>query len=311
MKSIVTILLISFFITILCFYLSLDNEFVYDDFVVLVHNQDAHCLSTSIISNILSSESWDNDIWGKNIRERDSHRSYRPLFIIFLRIIDCSIQYTKEVLRPYYFRLVSISLHVLVSTVVYYLTIVITNGHHDIAYATFFLFLSHPIHIEAVIAIANTSEVLSALFGCVAFTVYKNYCVSNNSFYLLIMTTFIIISSLMKETGIFVAVIISASALVHIIQTKQKQNKMEKKAMILAIIICAFVFLFYLLFRMYLVNPNLRQGVHDIIDLKVLSSYTYISTFISNDFSPCRCATISTCTTRFAASHGTCAQSCL
>ena len=57
---------------------SLHGDFVHDDISAIVTNQDA--LGSSSIGSIFC-----NDFWGMNIRDRRSHKSYRPVTILTFR----------------------------------------------------------------------------------------------------------------------------------------------------------------------------------------------------------------------------------
>ena len=57
---------------------SLHGDFVHDDISAIVTNQDA--LGSSSIASV-----FHNDFWGMNIRDRRSHKSYRPVTILTFR----------------------------------------------------------------------------------------------------------------------------------------------------------------------------------------------------------------------------------
>ena len=57
---------------------SLHGDFVHDDISAIVTNQDA--LGSSSIASIFC-----NDFWGMSIRDRRSHKSYRPVTILTYR----------------------------------------------------------------------------------------------------------------------------------------------------------------------------------------------------------------------------------
>jgi hypothetical protein len=57
---------------------SLHGDFVHDDISAIVTNQDA--LGSSSIASVFC-----NDFWGMNIRDRRSHKSYRPVTILTFR----------------------------------------------------------------------------------------------------------------------------------------------------------------------------------------------------------------------------------
>ena len=57
---------------------SLDGDFVHDDISAIVTNNDA--LGKSSIFSVFT-----NDFWGMNIRDKRSHKSYRPLTVLTFR----------------------------------------------------------------------------------------------------------------------------------------------------------------------------------------------------------------------------------
>ena len=57
---------------------TLHGDFVHDDISAIVNNQDA--LGTSSIFSVFG-----NDFWGMDIRDRRSHKSYRPVTILTYR----------------------------------------------------------------------------------------------------------------------------------------------------------------------------------------------------------------------------------
>ena len=58
---------------------TLHGDFVHDDISAIVTNQDA--LGTSSIFSVFC-----NDFWGMHIRDRRSHKSYRPVTILTFRL---------------------------------------------------------------------------------------------------------------------------------------------------------------------------------------------------------------------------------
>ena len=59
---------------------SLDGDFVHDDIAAIVNNKD-------VTGQAPWSSVWLDDFWGTNIRERRSHKSYRPLTTITFRSV--------------------------------------------------------------------------------------------------------------------------------------------------------------------------------------------------------------------------------
>ena len=70
---------------------SLDGDFVHDDIAAIVNNRD-------VTGGTPWSSVWQNDFWGTNIRDRRSHKSYRPLTIITFRSVLTKSQIVFSVL---------------------------------------------------------------------------------------------------------------------------------------------------------------------------------------------------------------------
>ena len=78
MRSLQTALLTV--LTLLVYINSLEGDFVHDDVAAIVNNRD---VTGAGETGWLSM--WTNDFWGMAIRDRRSHKSYRPLTILTFR----------------------------------------------------------------------------------------------------------------------------------------------------------------------------------------------------------------------------------
>lgn len=65
-------------LALICFYPTLNGEFVFDDSEAVVNNEDVQ-LSTPLYQVFL------NDFWGTRITNNASHKSYRPLAVLSYR----------------------------------------------------------------------------------------------------------------------------------------------------------------------------------------------------------------------------------
>ena len=119
-----------------------------DDHVLILGNKDVNIdpkrkgKQRSLID--FSEKLWTNDIWGKDIREKDSHRSYRPLLVKFFQILT---QYTKGQPDAYFIRVVSTVMHTIASVLVFFLSVYICDDYL-VSTAAATLFATHPIHVE-------------------------------------------------------------------------------------------------------------------------------------------------------------------
>lgn len=59
---------------------SLECGFTFDDHLGVVNNADVDTSKTT------AAQTWQNDIWGKDLRKIDSHKSWRPLLIFSFRL---------------------------------------------------------------------------------------------------------------------------------------------------------------------------------------------------------------------------------
>ena len=174
---------------------------------------------------------WKNDIWGKNLLEADSHRSYRPLLAILFKFLV----HGTGGLNPTNFRIVSVALHCVATVWVAQLGRH-TFGSNTLGFSAAMLFASHPVHVEAVAAVVNLAEAASLIFYIVAYFVYK-YATTNQrihhsssmvqyvflfggqllqiALWLCLMT----ISVLFKETGITLCGVIVASSIIQLLSS--------------------------------------------------------------------------------------------
>lgn len=63
-----------------CFIISIDGQFVFDDSEAIVNNKDVK-LTTPI------GELFYNDFWGTRMNHSQSHKSYRPITILSFRLV--------------------------------------------------------------------------------------------------------------------------------------------------------------------------------------------------------------------------------
>jgi hypothetical protein len=130
---------------VLCFRDTLLHEFTFDDNLAIVNNGDV-----ASDSNV-----WVNDIWGKDMRAEDSHKSYRPLLIKTFVFVAASFG-----MHPQYFRVISIVAHVVTSHVVCVLASTVF-GNVWVGWCAAALFAAHHVHVEAVVAVVNLAEACS------------------------------------------------------------------------------------------------------------------------------------------------------
>jgi hypothetical protein len=198
------------FVCISSFYNSLENDFTFDDSLALVNNGD-------VKSDINSFQLWQNDLWGKDIRAHDSHKSYRPFLIKTFQIISRSFGG-----EPISFRRFSIAFHVLATLIVHSLSKSITRNDH-IGFSAALMFATHPIHVEAVASIVNMAEAIHTIFVILAYYLFiQSVQNSTRSLWRLLLSTivwlqFVVVAILFKETGLIACALISAKTVMEMV----------------------------------------------------------------------------------------------
>ncbi|XP_067890305.1 protein O-mannosyl-transferase TMTC4 isoform X2 [Heterodontus francisci] len=158
---------------LLCFGISYDGDFVFDDSEAIINNKDLRP-ETSL------SSLWEHDFWGTNLISNTSHKSYRPLTVLTFRLNYL----IAGGLHPVGFHVVNIALHSVISVMILDVFSVLIGG---LAYdekgrllnrapkASFLaavLFAVHPIHTESVAGIVGRADLLCALFFLLSFISY-------------------------------------------------------------------------------------------------------------------------------------------
>jgi hypothetical protein len=188
-----------------CIYYSfengLENGFTFDDHLAIDGNHD-------VTFDKYDPFLWFHDIWGKDLLEDDSHKSYRPLLILIFHYIW---NYSNN---PFIFRVISVGLHFIATCSVYFLGCSIFSQYGAKEYLAFtaaLLFATHPIHVESVTAVVNLAEPASAIFIIWSYLIMKNLYekwttsgLSSISVFgkVVLWFVFLVVSILLKETGI-------------------------------------------------------------------------------------------------------------
>ncbi|XP_040201479.1 protein O-mannosyl-transferase TMTC1 [Rana temporaria] len=144
----------------LCFARSLYGEFVHDDIWAILNNPDSR--GETNLSSVFR-----NDFWGKAMNDNTSHKSYRPLCVLSFRM-----NVYLWGLDPFYFHMVNVVLHSLVSALLCYVCSRTVFEDRRPALGTALLFAVHPVHTEAVAGIVGRADVLACLLFLLAFLSY-------------------------------------------------------------------------------------------------------------------------------------------
>uniref|UniRef100_A0A670YDR4 dolichyl-phosphate-mannose--protein mannosyltransferase n=1 Tax=Pseudonaja textilis TaxID=8673 RepID=A0A670YDR4_PSETE len=146
----------------LCYWNSLQGEFVHDDVWAIVNNPDARPGASPPLA------AFSNDFWGKGMGENTSHKSYRPLCVLTFRL-----NILLAGMNPFYFHALNVVLHCLVTLVLMYTCDKTVFKDSGLAFVTALFFAAHPIHTEAVTGIVGRADVLACLLFLLAFLSYN------------------------------------------------------------------------------------------------------------------------------------------
>lgn len=147
---------------------ALNGKYVYDDAGSVIRN-------VVVTGQVPWKEAFTRDFWGQEMKEAGSHKSFRPLTTLSLKL-----NYVFETSRPSFqasgekhpptfsFHLVNVLLHGAVTGLIteatwYILPDVVSQ------LIVGFLFGVHPVHAEVVSNITSRGEMLMSLFSCIAF----------------------------------------------------------------------------------------------------------------------------------------------
>ena len=151
---------------------TIDYPFVWDDRAAVMLNKD-------VTGDRQLSRLWRNDFWGQAMNLVDSHKSYRPISVLSLRL-----NHFFGGLNPRGYHVVNLILHggtsALVSLVAW---VVSSDGNEEkltqrftAAIVTGALFACHPVHVEPVVSIVGRADILSGALSLAALLCY--FCAS-------------------------------------------------------------------------------------------------------------------------------------
>ena len=178
-----------FIISFITYSVSLDNDFVYDDYLAVKANPIITSLKN--IPAIFST-----DYWNTNNLELAS--LYRPL-----TIFSYAINYSLSKYEPFSYHLFNIIIHGLNSVLLYLLLLRLFKNLNLAAISSVF-FAVLPVHSEAVISIVGRSELLSFFFVILSLILYNKYCEVNSTekVYLLLSMLSFLFALLSKENAV-------------------------------------------------------------------------------------------------------------
>ncbi|XP_062904450.1 protein O-mannosyl-transferase TMTC4 isoform X3 [Mobula hypostoma] len=200
-------------LALLCFGVSYDGDFVFDDSEAIINNMDLR--PETSLGNL-----WEHDFWGTNLISNTSHKSYRPLTVLTFRLNYL----VAGGLHPIGFHVVNIALHSVISVMMLDVFSVLLGGRvHDergklldkapkASFLAALLFAVHPVHTESVAGIVGRADLLCALFFLLSFISYckafRKYDVAAEFSLCWIFASLLLcaVAMLCKEQGITVLV---------------------------------------------------------------------------------------------------------
>lgn len=129
---------------------------------------------------------------------------YRPLFLLWLRL-----NYSLFAVRPLWWHLTTVLLHLLVTWLVYR-TVGKMTGQPSIAWLTALIFGAHPIHHEVVAWISGSAESLFAALFLAAFLAYLRSREGGKTPWMIFSCVFYALALLSKETAIVLPILVFA-----------------------------------------------------------------------------------------------------
>ncbi|VVA44235.1 conserved membrane hypothetical protein [Candidatus Roizmanbacteria bacterium] len=178
MKKILIIILLG----LLIYSYSLFNGFVWDDEEQVVNNQVVHSISN--LPQFFQGSTFNSG--GTN--------SLAGLYYKPMMTIGFSLVYSIFGPQPFFFHLLSLSLHIGSSILIY--LIFLQFFSNPIAFFTSLIFLVHPINVETVAYISSLQDAMFLFFGLISFY----YLIKDKSSFL--VGLFLLLALLSKETAI-------------------------------------------------------------------------------------------------------------
>ncbi|KAL3846955.1 hypothetical protein ACJMK2_017895 [Sinanodonta woodiana] len=167
-----------FTVSVVCFCVSYDGKFVFDDSEAVVGNKDL--LPESSITDLFY-----HDFWGNKLDSKTSHKSYRPLTVLTYRFSHV----LSGGLNPIAFHVPNIVLNAIVSVLILGIFSILFGGYAldaksgkqifsapKSAFLCAVLFAVHPVHTESVAGVVGRADLLCALLFLLSFYLYIKAC---------------------------------------------------------------------------------------------------------------------------------------
>ncbi|CAG9812134.1 unnamed protein product [Chironomus riparius] len=271
-------------INIICYYRSIDGDFVFDDSVAILKNRDVYegQFNRKTFENIFI----HNDFWGSNITMKDSHKSYRPLTTLTFLIE----RHINNGLDSRSMKLVNLIIHIVNCCLLLNFLHAILNNRQTAFIATV-LFCVHPIHTEAVCGIVSRSDLMACFIflmcGIFYFYVfYKDGTAVNFSYsliYLIIIGLMSFIGILFKENAVMIMPTLAALDIARNLKLFKSLSKIS--SLILRLVLMLIFTTLIVFFRLWMQNfstPEFR-----IEDNPIAATDSQLTRILSQNFLYC------------------------
>lgn len=186
-----------------------NNDFVYDDGVAIVQNDDVINMKNQSIFDTLQSI-MKHDFWGQNIDDNRSHKSYRPLTTLMFHF---EYRFFNASNLAAIMKRINLLVHIATCCIIYtIMRRVLNDCHYSLISNAVLLFAAHPIHTEVVCSVVGRSDLLCAFFFFATIGQYLDIIEDHeksgqlNWQKMVILFDAALISLLCKEVGIMVLV---------------------------------------------------------------------------------------------------------
>jgi len=166
------------FTTWLVFLPVLNNDFAWDDGVMILDNTMIHTLTQDSVKNIL------------NFIDREENLIVKSIFVP-LTLLSFAVEYHFFKLDAMFYHLDNLILHIFNVLLAYWLFSILT-GRRSICFIVALLFAIHPLHVEPVAWITSRKDVLYSFFFLLSMILYLYRQKGNNAFYYLSLVSFIL-----------------------------------------------------------------------------------------------------------------------
>ena len=184
-------------------------DFVFDDHLAIRGNRDVDTSKTGW------RDVWSHDFWGKDLKAKDSHKSWRPITILSFRLDHYFFEFNAS-----YYHVMNSIYHALVSSCVipfcFYLFRRRDHDTNDLDQATVasILFAVHPVHVEAVTGTVGRADILCAGCSILSFVLHGQG-------FQVLSILILILATLCKDTGITLIVVLAAQYVLNKVPSDQ------------------------------------------------------------------------------------------